>query len=262
LRPDTAKASEAPEIAEGQALLAALAETDDVKAAIASRKRRLRLHMQYRGALAWSRGAAADETSAAAARAERLVAEVNDPAARLDVHELQFLPNLLGGRLESAGSIAETYLSEARKAGALRDIAAAGMMLAQVRMYQGAFANARAHLLEALDVYDHGVGIEIDFAQELDWGTLGTTLLALVGSLARQATEMSRYPVAQEIMPGRIDFFEPLTSAVQRSCSQISPDSQRFPALWMLSRFMRWSVASPLWSTASSMAMAARSIST
>ncbi len=171
---------EMPETAEAQALLAALAETDEVKAADAQRKRRLYLQTQYRSALAWSRGAAAEETKAAAARAEQLIAEVNDPAARFEVYDLQFLPSLLGGRLASAGSIAETYLGEARNAGARLDMARAGMMLGEVRLYQGAFTDARRHLVEALDVYDPGADIEIDFASDHDWGTFGTTLLALV----------------------------------------------------------------------------------
>ena len=48
---------ELPEIAEAQALLAALAESDEVKEAAASRKRRLELQASYGLALTWSRGA-------------------------------------------------------------------------------------------------------------------------------------------------------------------------------------------------------------
>jgi predicted ATPase len=54
------------------------------------------------------------------------------------------------------------------------------MMLGEVRMYQGAFADARKHLVEALDVHNPGAGTEIDFASDIDWRTFGTTLLALV----------------------------------------------------------------------------------
>ena len=38
------------------------------------------------------------------------------------------------------------------------------------------------------------------------FGCPGITGARVVWSLARQATEMSRYPVAEEIMPGRADF--------------------------------------------------------
>src|SRR5262249_56622351 len=59
---------EMPEIAEAQALLAALAETEEVKAAEAQRHQRLRLQTAYGQALMWGRGLAAEETSAAFAR--------------------------------------------------------------------------------------------------------------------------------------------------------------------------------------------------
>ena len=54
-----------PEIAEAQALLAALAETDEVKAAEAQRQRRLHLQTAYGQAMMWAKGFAAEETKAA-----------------------------------------------------------------------------------------------------------------------------------------------------------------------------------------------------
>ena len=64
--------SEMPEIAEPQALLAALASTDEVKAAKAQREQRLRLQTAYGQAMMWSKGYAAEETKAAFARAAEL----------------------------------------------------------------------------------------------------------------------------------------------------------------------------------------------
>ena len=66
---------EMPEIAEAQALLAALAETEEVKAAVAQRQRRLRLQTAYGQAVMWSKGFAAEETKAAFARAAELAAK-------------------------------------------------------------------------------------------------------------------------------------------------------------------------------------------
>ena len=60
-----------PQIEEAQALLAALADTDEVKEVVAARERRLKLQTAYGLAVAWSRGFAADETKAAFARAQR-----------------------------------------------------------------------------------------------------------------------------------------------------------------------------------------------
>ena len=58
-----------PEIAEAQALFAALAETDEVKAEQAQRQRRLRLQVGYGNALIAARGFGAPETTEAFAKA-------------------------------------------------------------------------------------------------------------------------------------------------------------------------------------------------
>jgi hypothetical protein len=56
---------EMPEIAEAQALLAALADTEVVKAETARRERRLRLESRYAEAVGWSKGFAAEGTKVA-----------------------------------------------------------------------------------------------------------------------------------------------------------------------------------------------------
>jgi hypothetical protein len=71
-----------PEIAEAQALLAALAETDEVKSAATARRRRLKLQTDYSRALLWSKGFSAGETSAALADASKLAAGTADFAER------------------------------------------------------------------------------------------------------------------------------------------------------------------------------------
>jgi predicted ATPase len=63
---------EMPEIAEAQALLAALGETDAVKAAIAQHQRRIGLQTSYGQALVFGKGYADEETSAAFARLRSL----------------------------------------------------------------------------------------------------------------------------------------------------------------------------------------------
>ena len=61
-----------PEIAEAQALLAALAETEEVKAAETQRQRRVHLQTAYGQAMMWAKGFAAEETKAAIARDYRI----------------------------------------------------------------------------------------------------------------------------------------------------------------------------------------------
>ena len=61
-----------PEIEEGQALLAVLAETDAWRSAAGSRERRLKLQTGYGHAMAMSRGFASEEAKAAFARVREL----------------------------------------------------------------------------------------------------------------------------------------------------------------------------------------------
>jgi predicted ATPase len=65
--------SEMPGVAEAQALLAARAETNEVKAAIAQRERRLHLQLSYGQAMMWVKGHAARETKAAFQKAHAFV---------------------------------------------------------------------------------------------------------------------------------------------------------------------------------------------
>ncbi len=141
---------------------------------------RLKLQTGYGMALTYARGAAAEEFKAAAARTEELAAEVNDPAARFDVHRAQILSSLTSGQMGSARSTAETYLREARNAGAPQHIALASFLLGHIRAYQGALANARAHLEEGLEIYSQALAEDINSGGYLNWPTYGTALLALV----------------------------------------------------------------------------------
>ena len=74
----TAFRQQMPEIAEAQALLTTLDETDEVKTAAAARRRRLKLQTDYSRALLWSKGFSAGETSAALADASKLAAGTAD----------------------------------------------------------------------------------------------------------------------------------------------------------------------------------------
>ena len=74
---------EMPEIAEAQALLAALAETDEVKAEAAQRQRLTQLHVAYGNALIAARGYGAPETTEAFARARESASGDKDAPERL-----------------------------------------------------------------------------------------------------------------------------------------------------------------------------------
>jgi predicted ATPase len=171
---------EMPEIAEAQALLEALAESHEVKAAVTSRSRMLQLQTRYGFALTWSRGIADEETQAAAARTKQLAAEVTDPTARFAAYRGQFVTSLVGGHVGAAHSTAETYLGEAKKAGSLPDIASASMALGHILMLQGALDGARDNLKQGREIHHSGPKFEVPSGHSLDSWTYGTSILALV----------------------------------------------------------------------------------
>ncbi len=81
-----------PGVAEAQALLAARAETNEVKAAIAQRERRLHLQLSYGQAMMLVKGYAASETKAAFQKARTFVEQaealgepLEDPLALFSV---------------------------------------------------------------------------------------------------------------------------------------------------------------------------------
>jgi hypothetical protein len=75
--------AEMPEIAEAEALLAALSQTEDVKAVEAHRQRRAQLHAAYGNALIAARGMGALETTKAFARAREQAHGDKDAPERL-----------------------------------------------------------------------------------------------------------------------------------------------------------------------------------
>jgi uncharacterized protein YaaQ len=103
---------ELPEIEEAQALLAALAETDEVKRTAALRQRRLKLQTSYGQAMMWSKGFGAAETKAAFSRASELAVGAA-AAERFPAYYGLWVGTLLRGELESARETAEIFLREA-----------------------------------------------------------------------------------------------------------------------------------------------------
>jgi predicted ATPase len=85
-----APTSEMLEIAEAQALLAALAETEEVKAAEAQQQRRLHLRTAYGQAMMWAKGFSAEETRAAFSRVTELTAKIDNFADRFTAGHFQW----------------------------------------------------------------------------------------------------------------------------------------------------------------------------
>ena len=173
-----APAPELPEIAEAQTLLTALAETDEVKNAAASRQRRLKLQTTYGQALLWSRGFAAEETRAAFTRARELAAGEGDAAERLNSYYGLWLGRLTSGELAVARETVEVFLHEAKAERRMTEVANAYRCLGLTCLFQGNYTEARANLEEAIRAYDPDRDREAKFRFSIDTGASGKAYLA------------------------------------------------------------------------------------
>ncbi|HZZ21995.1 MAG TPA: hypothetical protein VFE60_05190 [Roseiarcus sp.] len=128
---------EMQEIAEAQALLAMLVETDEVKAEAGQRRRRLDLQTSYGRALLWAKGFAAEETKAAFARVQEIAGSAKERAARVAIHDAECLRTFMRGEYCEAQEIAETMLREAGADAQGPEAGAFRCMLGLIRLYQG-----------------------------------------------------------------------------------------------------------------------------
>ena len=143
-----------PQIAEAQALLAALEETDEVNAAEAQRQRRLHLQTQYGQAMMWAKGFAAEETQAAFSRATDLAAKTDNFAARFAAGHGQWVTAVTLGEQRRARELASAFLKEAEDAGRVVEAGVARRGLAVACYLAGDFSEARTHCERALAACD------------------------------------------------------------------------------------------------------------
>ena len=140
---------EMPEIAEAHTLFAALVETDEVRAAVAQRDRRLRLHRSYGLALVWGMGFASEETEAAFARVRDIASSTEDASARFAAYNAQCLRSYMRGEFRLARKTAEVFLQEAEAERRATQVGAALRMLGFVALIQGDLKTARSSLERA-----------------------------------------------------------------------------------------------------------------
>src|SRR5262249_14482386 len=141
---------EMPEIAEAQALLAALADSEEVKAAEAQRQRRLPLQMAYGQALRGAKGVSAEENHVGFARAAELSAKTDDFSERFAAAHGQWSSALVRGELKSARELASAFLLEAERLGRVVEAGVARRGLAVACYQAGDLLEARTHCERAL----------------------------------------------------------------------------------------------------------------
>jgi tetratricopeptide (TPR) repeat protein len=168
-----------PEIAEAQALLAALGETDAVKAALAKRVRRLELQTSYSKALMWGKGLAAEETEDAFARVGEFAGSVEKTAARFVSYQAQVLRHFTRGESLKAREIAESFLREAEAEERAAEAGAARSLLGLISLHNGDLRAARSTLEQALADYDPVRDREAQFEFGVDTDVRAAGNLAL-----------------------------------------------------------------------------------
>jgi predicted ATPase len=209
---------EFPEIEEAQALLAALAETDEVKNAAASRQRRLKLQTDLGKALMWSRGFGAEESKAAFIRARELAAAIDNPAERFSIYHGLWLGNMVRGELRFAQEIAETFLREAERGARTMECGIGRRLMGTACLFQGDFIEAQANLVEALSIYDP----ERDRAVELRFGRD-------TGAAARAILAITKWQLG-EVGPARALVQEAVAHAIETDHASTQVNTYFFKA--------------------------------
>ena len=172
---------EFPEIEQAQALLAALAETGEVKNAAAQRQRRLKLQTSFGQAMLHARGYSAPETTAAFARARELTAGIADPAERFSVYFGLWAGSFVRGDLPATREITDVMLAETRERPDSPEACTAIRLDGNAHWMAGNFVMSRDQLQRALAMFDpaRDADLVIRFAQDVGVAIMAYLALAL-----------------------------------------------------------------------------------
>ena len=183
---------EMPEIAEAQALLAALEETDDVKAEAARRQQRRHLHVAYGNALIAARGFGAPETTEAFARARESAFGDKDAPERLAADYGLWVGSLVRGELSLMRAHAETFLGDVEARPDSPEAGVAHRATGITHWFAGEYREARDHLERALTLFQPGRDDDLAFRFGQDAGVAAMLFLALTlwptGDIGRAVT--------------------------------------------------------------------------
>ncbi|MBV8321593.1 MAG: hypothetical protein JO049_13100 [Hyphomicrobiales bacterium] len=170
---------EMPEIAEAEALIAALLETDEVKAEAARRQRRTQLHAAYGNALLHARGYGAPETAEAFARARESAFGDKDAPERLAADYGLWVGSFIRGELSPMRAHAETFLSDVAARPDSPEAGVAHRTGGITHWFAGEYRDAREHLERALALFQPGRDDNLAFRFGHDPGVAAMVYLAL-----------------------------------------------------------------------------------
>ena len=173
-------AAEMPEIAEAQALLAALAQTDDVRAEATRRQRQQRLQVAYGNALIAARGFGAPETTEAFARA-RESAHGDDTAPERPAADYGlWASSYVRGELASMRMHAAAFLADVSARPNSAEAGVAHRVQGITHHFAGEFVEALHELEKALALFQPGRDDDLAFRFPPDPGVAAMIYLALV----------------------------------------------------------------------------------
>jgi class 3 adenylate cyclase/predicted ATPase len=170
---------EMPEIAEAKELLAALAETDEVKAEAARRQQRLQLHVAYGNALFAARGPGAPETAQAFARAHESAVGDNAAHERLSADFGLWVGSYVRGELAAMREHSTAFLSDVEARPASPEAGVAHRMAGITHWFAGEYVEAREHIERALALFQPGRDDDLAFRFGHDAGVAAMLCLAL-----------------------------------------------------------------------------------
>jgi tetratricopeptide (TPR) repeat protein len=169
---------EMPEIAEAQSVLAALAETDEVKVEAARRQRLGQLRVAYGHALIATRGYGAPETTEAFAAARESAHGDNAAPERLAADYGLWVGSYVRGELPSMRRYAAAFVGDVE---ARPDSPAAGVaqrVLGATHWFAGEYVDARDHLERALALFEPARDDDLAFRFGQDPGVAAMFYLA------------------------------------------------------------------------------------
>ena len=175
-----------PEIAEAQALLDALAATDEVKAAADSRRQRVHLQTSYGKALIGVHGYGAPETALAFERARELAtglqaAGLDDSIDRFPATYGVWVGTHVRGELLSMRELAATFLRESASRPNSGEASVGHRIMGATHWFAAEFVEARAHLEQAVAIFDPSRDADLAFryGQDIGVSASGYSAIAL-----------------------------------------------------------------------------------
>jgi tetratricopeptide (TPR) repeat protein len=175
--------------------------------ATGSAGQRLKLQNIYGRAVMWSKGFGPEEAKAAFSRAQQLALGVDNADERFATYYGLSACSLYRGELDVAQKTAENFRREAEGAARMTEMAVALRYLGYIHLLQGYFTKAKAHLQDALRIFDpeRDRDAKIHFGMDTDVAAMESLAIAkwLLGEIG-QAHLLIEQTVAHAVESGHI----------------------------------------------------------